>query len=77
MCCTVHLNTLFKYKLVDEFKHFLLLISLRNEGNSGPFNGVINAFSLGTEKLMMNKEKKNENNSTNSSVSERKLSTAA
>ncbi|KAI9514762.1 hypothetical protein NQZ68_030952 [Dissostichus eleginoides] len=32
---------------------------LKNEGNSGPFNGVINAFSLGTEKLMMIKECEN------------------
>ncbi|XP_034075650.1 nuclear GTPase SLIP-GC-like isoform X4 [Gymnodraco acuticeps] len=31
----------------EEFKK-----TFPNEGNSGPFNGVINAFSLGTEKLM-------------------------
>ncbi|KAJ4932094.1 hypothetical protein JOQ06_010524 [Pogonophryne albipinna] len=30
-----------------------------NEGKRKPFNGVINAFSLGTEKLMMNKEYEN------------------
>ncbi|KAI4822892.1 hypothetical protein KUCAC02_008413 [Chaenocephalus aceratus] len=38
----------------EEFKK-----TFPNEGNSGPFNGVINAFSLGTEKLMMNKECEN------------------
>ncbi|KAJ4931693.1 hypothetical protein JOQ06_010133 [Pogonophryne albipinna] len=38
----------------EEFKK-----TFPNEGNSGPFNGVINAFSLGTEKLMMNKEYEN------------------
>ncbi|KAI9514765.1 hypothetical protein NQZ68_030955 [Dissostichus eleginoides] len=37
----------------EEFKK-----TFPNEGNSGPFNGVINAFSLGTEKLM-NKECEN------------------
>ncbi|XP_010775622.1 nuclear GTPase SLIP-GC-like [Notothenia coriiceps] len=31
----------------EEFKK-----TFPNEGNSGPFNGVINVFSLGTEKLM-------------------------
>ncbi|KAK5885005.1 hypothetical protein CesoFtcFv8_018763 [Champsocephalus esox] len=38
----------------EEFKK-----TFPNEGNSGPFNGVINAFSLDTEKLMMNKECEN------------------
>ncbi|KAI9514764.1 hypothetical protein NQZ68_030954 [Dissostichus eleginoides] len=38
----------------EEFKK-----TFPNEGNSGPFNGVINAFSLGTEKLMTNKEYEN------------------
>ncbi|XP_034086207.1 nuclear GTPase SLIP-GC-like [Gymnodraco acuticeps] len=37
----------------EEFKK-----TFPNEGNSGPFNGVINAFSLGTEKLK-NKKYKN------------------
>ncbi|XP_033945139.1 nuclear GTPase SLIP-GC-like [Pseudochaenichthys georgianus] len=37
----------------EEFKK-----TFPNEGNSGPFNGVINAFSLGTKKLM-NKECEN------------------
>ncbi|KAL3053753.1 hypothetical protein OYC64_006138 [Pagothenia borchgrevinki] len=37
----------------EEFKK-----TFPNEGNSGPFNGVINTFSLGTEKLM-NKECEN------------------
>ncbi|KAI9514761.1 hypothetical protein NQZ68_030951 [Dissostichus eleginoides] len=38
----------------EEFKK-----TFPNEGNSEPFNGVINTFSLGTEKLMTNKEYKN------------------
>ncbi|XP_033998838.1 nuclear GTPase SLIP-GC-like isoform X2 [Trematomus bernacchii] len=38
----------------EEFKK-----TFPNEGNSGPFNGVINTFSLGTEKLMMKKECEN------------------
>ncbi|KAJ4931691.1 hypothetical protein JOQ06_010131, partial [Pogonophryne albipinna] len=38
----------------EEFKK-----TFPNEGNSGPFNGVINTFSLGTEKLIMNKECEN------------------
>ncbi|KAL3053755.1 hypothetical protein OYC64_006140 [Pagothenia borchgrevinki] len=38
----------------EEFKK-----TFPNEGNRGPFNGVINTFSLGTEKMMMNKECEN------------------
>ncbi|XP_033998828.1 nuclear GTPase SLIP-GC-like isoform X4 [Trematomus bernacchii] len=38
----------------EEFKK-----TFPNEGNSGPFNEVINAFSLGTEEMMMNKDYKN------------------
>ncbi|XP_033960801.1 nuclear GTPase SLIP-GC-like [Pseudochaenichthys georgianus] len=38
----------------EEFKK-----TFPNEGNSGPFNGVINAFSLGTEEKLMNKEYEN------------------
>ncbi|XP_034086201.1 nuclear GTPase SLIP-GC-like isoform X2 [Gymnodraco acuticeps] len=38
----------------EEFKK-----TFPNEGNSGPFNGVINAFSLGTEKKLKNKKYKN------------------
>ncbi|XP_034075651.1 nuclear GTPase SLIP-GC-like [Gymnodraco acuticeps] len=40
--------------LDEEFKK-----TFPNEGNSEPFNGVINAFSLGTEEKMMNKEYEN------------------
>ena len=57
LCFIIHLNTLLICKFVEvfEFRHLFMLICFRNEGNSEPFNGVIYAFSLGTEEKMMNK----------------------